>query len=223
MIVWDGGNNDFPFFRSNLEITVADPLRVGDETGYFPGEVNLRRAAIIVINKVNAATEAQVSALEQSIAAVNDTAHVVRTDSRITATDPACIAGKRVLVVEDGPTVTHGNMPGGAALAAARKFGAAEIIDPRPFAVGSIARLYGTYRHLGPVLPAMGYQPDQIRELQSTIESVPCDIVLSATPADLSRLMTLTKRVDRVFYDISEQPGDPLKGRILRFLADLRR
>lgn len=223
IIVWDGGNNDFPFFRPDLEITMTDPLRAGDETGYFPGEVNLCRAAIVVINKVNAATEAQIGALEQSITAVNAQAHVIRTASDITVTDPAWIIGKRVLVVEDGPTVTHGNMPGGAALAAARKFGAREIIDPRPFAVGSIAEAYRIYPHMGPVLPAMGYQPHQIHELQRTIESVPCDVVLSATPADLAGLLSLTKRVDRVFYDIAEQPGAPLKERTLRFLAGLRR
>ncbi len=223
VIIWDGGNNDFPFFRPDLEITVVDPLRAGDETHYFPGEVNLLRAAIIVINKVNVSTDAQISALERAVAAVNATAHIIRTSSDITVTDPACIGGKRVLVVEDGPTVTHGNMPGGAALEAARKFGAGEIIDPRPFAVGSIAGVYQTYPHLGPVLPAMGYNPKQIHELQQTIESIPCDVVLSATPADLSRLMTLTKRLDRVYYDIGEQPDSPLRGQILAFIGRLRR
>ncbi len=223
IIIWDGGNNDFPFFRPDLEITVADPLRVGDETGYFPGEVNLRRAVIVIINKVNVASKDQIDALKQSITAVNAAADVIETASDITVTDPDCIAGKRVLVVEDGPTVTHGNMPGGAALAAARKFGAGEIIDPRPYAIGSIAGVYHTYSHLGPVLPAMGYQPDQIRELQHTIESTPCDVVLSATPADLSRLMSLTKKLDRVFYGIAERPGSPLKEQILSFLARLHR
>lgn len=223
IIIWDGGNNDFPFFRPDLEITVVDPLRVGDETGYYPGEVNLRRAEIIVINKVNAATDAQIDDLKRSITMVNSAARIVGTRSDINVADPGRIYGKRVLVVEDGPTVTHGSMSFGAGVAAARKFGAIEIIDPRPFAVGSIREAYLSYPHIGPVLPAMGYQPQQLKELKRTIEAVPCELILVATPIDLSSLLSLKIPVARVFYDIAEQPGNPLKECILSFLGTIQR
>ncbi|KAF0218525.1 MAG: GTPase-like [Geobacteraceae bacterium] len=222
VIIWDGGNNDFSFFRPDMEITVVDPLRIGDETAYFPGEVNLRRAQVVVINKTNAALAANIQALEQTVAALNPSALLVKTDSEITVSDPVAIKGKSVLVVEDGPTITHGKMPNGAGFAAAGKFGAGRIIDPRPYAAGSIAEVFRTYPHIGPVLPAMGYRDDQIEELRRTIEAVPCDMVLSATPIDIERLMSFTKPVNRVFYDIAEQKEAPLRAIISGFVADIR-
>lgn len=217
IIIWDGGNNDFSFFRPDLEITVADPLRVGDETAYFPGEVNLRRAGVVVINKVNAAEEAQVNALEQRIVAVNPAARVIRADSEISAPEALTIAGKSVLVVEDGPTITHGNLPSGAGLAAASIYKAARVIDPRPYAVGSLTEVFRRYPHIGPVLPAMGYRPEQIEELRQTIAAVPCDLVLSATPIDLNRLLMLERPVVRVLYDLSETGSKPLAELVARF------
>lgn len=222
VIIWDGGNNDFSFFRSDLEITVTDPLRVGDETAYFPGEINLRRAGVIVVNKANAATGENIQALEQTIAAINPSAPLIETFSEITMTESASIKGKSVLVVEDGPTITHGKMPSGAGFAAAGKFGAGRVVDPRPYAEGSIAEVFRNYPHIGPVLPAIGYREDQIEELRRTIEAVPCDMVLSATPIDIKRLMSLTKPVERVFYNITEQKDAPFKMIISRFIADIR-
>lgn len=222
VIIWDGGNNDFPFLRPDLEITVADPLRAGDELAYFPGEVNLRRAAVVVINKIDTAAEAQIRQLEKNIAEVNPQAMVIHTASAISVADPASVRGKGVLVVEDGPTITHGNMASGAGLVAARLYGAGRIIDPRPYAVGSLAGVYRDYPHIGPVLPALGYRPEQVEELRRTIEATPCDLVLSATPIDLNRLMSLSRPVLHVRYEISEQPAAPLRALILRFLATIR-
>lgn len=219
VIIWDGGNNDFPFYRPDLEITIADPLRPGDETSYFPGEVNLRRADIVVINKINAAEEKNIRAVEMAVISVNPTARIVRTASRITVKNPADINGKAVLVIEDGPTITHGGLAGGAGLFAAREFQAGSIIDPRPYAVGSIAEIFRNYPHIGPLLPAMGYSTAQTEELRQTIESSPCDMVLSATPIDINRIMTLSKPVKRVFYDIAEETGAPLKTIVSTFLA----
>jgi len=219
VIIWDGGNNDFPFFRPDLEITVADPLRSGDETAYFPGEVNLRRAAVVIVNKINAVDAETVRRLEKAVAAVNDQAQIVRTASEITVECADDIRGKRVLVVEDGPSVTHGNLPSGAGLAAAAQFGAAEVIDPRPFASGSLLDTFRSYPHIGPVLPAMGYSDLQREELRMTIEAVPCDMVLSATPIDLASVVRPTKPVCRVFYEIREEKGEPLKSIISSFLT----
>jgi predicted GTPase len=219
IILWDGGNNDFPFFRPDLEITVTDPLRGGDETSYFPGEVNLRRADVVIINKVNAATGKEVLELEKSIGSINRSAALIRTASRISVSDGDEIAGKRVLVIEDGPSITHGGLPSGAGLAAAGIFRAASVVDPRPYAVGSISEIYRKYPHMGKVLPAMGYREEQIRELKETIENTPCDIVLSATPIDLNRIISLSKPLKRVFYDIEEEPGHPLRERVIKFMA----
>lgn len=210
-IIWDGGNNDFPFFRPDLELTLVDPLRAGHETAYFPGEVNLRRAGIIIINKANAASPDQLARLERSIASANPDARVVRTDSVISADSPESIRGKRVLVVEDGPTVTHGGMPSGAGLVAALEFGAAEVVDPRPHAVGSIAEAYAAHPHIGPVLPAMGYSGEQLVDLAATIGRTPCDLVLSASPFDLARLVPAIRPINRVYYEIREVDGRPLR------------
>lgn len=221
VIIWDGGNNDFPFFRPELEITIVDPLRPGDETGYFPGEVNLRRAQVVIINKANAVSEEVTRSLELSVRAVNPTAQIVRTSSVISLVnaDPAAIAGKTVLVVEDGPSVTHGSRPSGAGIAAALQFGAAQMVDPRPYAVGSIRAIFDAYPHVGPLLPAMGYSKQQVEELRCTMASVPCDMVLSATPIDLSRIMALPRPTVRVTYDISEEVDAPLRTRVLATLV----
>jgi len=222
IIIWDGGNNDFPFFRPDLEITIADPLRSGDETSYFPGEVNLRRAHIVVINKVNAAAKEKVLELEDTVRSINPSARVIKTMSKITVNGSGDIAGKTVLVIEDGPTVTHGKMAGGAGFAAAKEFHAGSVVDPRPYAVGSIAAIYRNHPHIGPVLPAMGYRPEQIEELSRTIESTPCDLVLSATPIDLNRIMTLSRPIKRVYYDIEEDEEAPLKEIVSQFLSGIR-
>ena len=219
VIIWDGGNNDVPFIRANLEITVADPLRVGDEVAFYPGEVNLRRAAAVVINKCNTAPAASVEQLKKTIVAINPDAVVIKTASEISVADPAAVRGKNVLVIEDGPTITHGNMPSGAGLIAALQNGAAQVIDPRSYAVGSLADIYRTYPHIGPVLPAMGYRPEQVEELRQTVAAVPCDLVLIATPIDLSRITPIVHPVLHVRYDIAEEPHFPLKALMTRFIA----
>ncbi len=215
LIIWDGGNNDLPFFRPDLEVVVADPLRPGHETAWYPGEVNLRRAGIVVINKVNAADPAAVAAVEAAVRSVNPDAAVVHTASLVSAAEGERIRGKRVLVVEDGPTVTHGSMPGGAGLAAAQQYGAAEIVDPRPWVVGSLAEAFARYPHIGPVLPAMGYRPEQVGDLTETIAAVPCDLVLAATPIDLGRLVQVEKPILGISYDIAETNGTPLRDALL--------
>jgi len=203
-IVWDGGNNDTPFFRSDWEIVVADPHRAGHELTYFPGEVNLRRADVVVINKVDSASPQAVEAVRKNIKAVNARAIVIETASRVAVAAPEGINGRRVLVVEDGPTVTHGEMPYGAGLIAAREFGAAEVVDPRPYAAGSIRSTYESYPHLTNLLPAMGYSSSQRQELEDTINAVPCDLVLVATPIDLSHIIKITKPYLRVTYEVEE-------------------
>lgn len=218
LIIWDGGNNDLPFFRSDMEIVVADPLRPGHETAWYPGEVNLRRANLVVINKVNAAEPAAISSVESSVRRVNPAATIIRTSSMVSAQDGELIKGKRVLVVEDGPTVTHGSMPSGAGLAAALQYGAAEVVDPRPWVQGSLAEIYNRYPHIGPVLPAMGYRPEQVMELSATIAAVPCDLVLAATPIDLARLVKTTRRIVRIAYNITETTGTPLRDAFHSFL-----
>jgi predicted GTPase len=222
VIIWDGGNNDFPFFHPDLAITITDPLRPGDETSYFPGEVNLRRGDVVVINKINAAAIEKVHDLEETVRSINPAAQIIRTGSRIKVNGAAEIAGKSVLVIEDGPTITHGRMAGGAGLAAAMEFHAGSVVDPRPYAFGSIAAVFRSYPHIGTVLPAMGYGPEQVRELKLSIESTPCDMIISATPIDICRIMTLTKPVKRVFYDIEEEEGSPLEEIISQFLARIR-
>jgi len=204
VILWDGGNNDFPFYRSDLEIVVADPHRAGHELRYYPGETNFRRAGVIVINKMDTASKDQVDIVLRNIKMVNPKASVIRANSAITAENGRAIAGKRVLVIEDGPTVTHGGMKFGAGFVAAQKYGAAEIIDPRPFAVGSIKKTFLKYNHLDKVLPAMGYGEKQVRELAETINRTDCDLVVSGTPIDLNRVLTTNKKLLRVRYELQE-------------------
>src|ERR1039457_2177857 len=209
IILWDGGNNDTPFYKSDLEIVVADPLRPGHELSYFPGEVNLRRADVVVINKVDTAARHDVETVRHNIHASNPTARILETACRVSAPTPELVKGKRVLVVEDGPTLTHGEMPYGAGVVAARQCGAAELVDPRPYAVGSIRGTYEHYRHLTNLLPAMGYSAMQRHELEETIRRTPCDLVLIATPIDLKRVIKLDKPNLRVTYEVDEltKPG----------------
>jgi predicted GTPase len=204
VILWDGGNNDLPFYRPTLHVVVADPLRLGNELTYYPGEANLRMADIVVINKVDTADLAATEELRGHVRAANPEARIVEAASPVMADGAERITGRRVLVVEDGPTLTHGEMRFGAGTVLARKFGAAEIIDPRSFAVGSIAATYTTYPAIGPLLPAMGYGDAQIRDLEATIAKVPCDLVIVGTPIDLSRLVKIDKPVVRARYELQE-------------------
>lgn len=208
VILWDGGNNDLPFYRPDLHITVADPHRPGHEVSYYPGETNLRMAHVIVINKVNTASSDDVALVEKNIKIVNPRATVIACDSPVSVSDPAAIKGKRVLCVEDGPTVSHGEMCYGAAHVAANANGAAEIVDPRRYAVGSIKDTFAKYPHCQHVLPAMGYGDKQIQELEKTINAADCDVVLIGTPIDLSRVLEINKPAVRVSYELAERrPG----------------
>jgi len=211
VILWDGGNNDFSFYKSDLEIVVADPHRAGHELRYHPGETNFRRAKVIVINKMDTAKKDQVEIVLANIKNLNPKAVIIRANSKITVEDGGAIAGKRVLVIEDGPTLTHGGMKFGAGIVAAQKYGAAEIIDPRPFAVGSIKKTFEKYSHLDRVLPAMGYGEKQTKELDETIDRIDCDLVVSATPIDLKRVITPNKKMLRVGYELEEIGSPTLK------------
>ena len=222
VILWDGGNNDFPFFRPDLFIVVVDPLRAGHETTYHPGETNLRLADVLVINKVDSASEEQIAAVSASIERLNPRATRIMARSLVTVEDPAAVRGKRVVVVEDGPTLTHGEMRYGAGVVAAQRFGASEIVDPRPYAVGSIRDTFERWPHLDRLIPAMGYGERQIAELEETINAVPADLVLVGTPIDLGRVMRLDKPALRVRYEL-EEIGEPnLRGILTRFVADRR-
>jgi predicted GTPase len=209
VILWDGGNNDFPFYKPDLYVVVADPLRPGDERHYHPGETNLRMADVVVINKIDSAEPAAIDAVRASIAELNPRADVVTARSDLTLVGPQ-IEGKRVVVVEDGPTLTHGGMAYGAGIVAARRFGAAGLVDPRPVAVGSILAVLDRYPGLEPLVPAMGYGPAQIAELEATLNAVDADLVLSATPIDLTRLVHLNKPITRVRYELSPVDGKSL-------------
>ena len=202
VILWDGGNNDLSFFRPDLTITVADPHRPGHEVRYYPGETNFRIADVILINKVNTAKEADIAAIEANAKAMNPKAKVVRADSAIHCTNAEQVKGKKVLVVEDGPTLTHGGMRYGAAHVAARQFGAASLVDPRPYAAGTMKDVYQKYNHLTDILPAMGYGQKQIADLEATINAAPCDLVLIGTPIDLAKLIKINKPALRVSYEL---------------------
>ncbi len=204
VILWDGGNNDLPFYNTDLHIVVVDPHRAGHETAYHPGEANLRKADIALINKVDSADPTDVEKVKATITAVNPQAKIIMANSPITVDDPETVAGKKVLVIEDGPTLTHGEMAYGAGVIAAEKLGAAELIDPRPFAVGSIKDTFAKYNHLSRLLPAMGYGQIQIEELERTINDSPAELVLIGTPIDLRRIMKLDKPALRVRYDLEE-------------------
>jgi len=221
IIVWDGGNNDFPFIKSDLHIVLVDPHRAGHETRYHPGETNLRMADVVVINKVDTAPPEKVMALREAVAEVNPEAVVIEAALPIFVDDESAIRGKRVLVVEDGPTLTHGEMSFGAGVIAARRFGAREIVDPRPYAVGSIKETYDKYPHLGTVLPAMGYGERQVRELAETINAADCDLVLIATPVDLRRIAELDRPALRVRYELQEIGKPDLEGVLCEFLRSV--
>jgi predicted GTPase len=215
VVLWDGGNNDLPFFRPDLHIVLADPHRPGHETRYYPGETNLRMADLVLINKVDTADAAALARVEENVRRVNPRATVLRADSPITVDAPDRVRGRKVLVIEDGPTLTHGEMAYGAGRVAAERLGAGAIIDPRPYAQGSLREVFRSYGQLTDVLPAMGYGPTQIAELEETIRRAPCDVVLVATPIDLPRLLRIDKPVLRVRYELREH--DP--GALARALA----
>ena len=202
VIVWDGGNNDIPFYKPDLHIVVADPHRAGNELTYYPGETNLRMADVVIINKVGTADPKNVELVEENIRTVNPKAKILKAESPITADKPELIKGRKVLVIEDGPTLTHGNMPYGAGAILSRKLGASELVDPRPYAVGSIRETFKKYSHLGTILPAVGYGERQIAELKETIDRTPCDVVVIGTPIDLRRVMKIDKPTVRVKYEL---------------------
>ena len=204
VIVWDGGNNDTSFYAADLYIVIADPHRPGHEMMYHPGETNVRRADVVIVNKVQTADRHDILTVKDNIAKLNPGALIIEAASPIVVDDPALIKGKRVLVVEDGPTVTHGGMTYGAGTIAAEDYGAAEIIDPKPHAVGSIAEIYAKYKHLGAILPAMGYGKEQVRELEETINRSGCDVVVSGTPVDLRRVVKVNMPIVRVRYELDE-------------------
>lgn len=201
IIVWDGGNNDTPFYRPDIHVVLFDPHRAGHELRYFPGETNMLMADIAIINKVNTASLAQVELVRKNIERHTPNARIVLAESPVLVSNPEQISGKRVLVVEDGPTLTHGEMPYGAGLIAAKTYGAAEVVDPRPYAKGTIHEIYLLYPHTGPVLPAMGYSSEQVQDLEDTINNAPCDLVLFATPIQLTRILSINKPTIRVRYE----------------------
>jgi predicted GTPase len=217
IIIWDGGNNDTPFFKPDLHITITDPHRPFHEISYYPGETNFRMADIIIINKERTATKGSIRTIRENIRRFNPRALVVDANSVITVNDPAIIQGRRVLVVEDGPTLTHGGMSYGAGTIAARQFGA-KPVDPRPYARGSIRKTLMKYPHLGSILPAMGYSPGQVRELERTINRVPCDAVISGTPIDLRRIINVRKPIVRIRYNLEETSRPNLREIVKDFL-----
>jgi predicted GTPase len=204
VILWDGGNNDFSFYVPDLQITVADPLRAGNEVSFYPGEVSLRTAHVVIINKIDSASPEQIQIVRENIARTNPKAIVIDAASPITVDHPEFIRGKRVLCVEDGPTLTHGMMKYGAGIVAARKFQAAQIVDPRPYISGELVQTFRTYPEIGTLLPAMGYSEVQKRDLEDTINRTDCETVIIATPIDLNRIITIEKPAVRVSYELQE-------------------
>ncbi len=202
VIVWDGGNNDLPFYKPDLHIVVSDPHRAGHELAYYPGESNLRAADVVVLNKVDTADLANIAAVRENVRKANPAAIIVEAASPIFVENPSAIRDKRVLVVEDGPTLTHGDMAYGAGVVAARRYGACEIIDPRPYAVRTIAQTFEKYPNTGALLPAMGYGEEQVKDLEETINATPCDLVIIGTPIDLRRVVKIEHPVDRVYYEL---------------------
>jgi predicted GTPase len=221
VLLWDGGNNDLPFYRPDLYITVADPLRAGDERTYYPGETNVRMADVVLINKIDSADAQQVAAVEASVHELNPRATILKGNSAVALDHPEAVTGKRVLVIEDGPTLTHGGMKFGAGTVAARRAGAAEIVDPRPFVTGTIAGIFARY-DVGPVLPAEGYSPSQLAELEDAVANTPCDAVVIGTPMDLRHVIRITKPAARATYEL-EETGEPrLKDQLGSVIARAR-
>jgi predicted GTPase len=211
VVVWDGGNNDMSFYKPDITVTVVDPLRAGHEIKYYPGEVNFRLADVIVVNKMDSADPKSVETILENIQKYNPRAKVIRAESVLHVDNPKIIKGKKVLVVEDGPTLTHGEMKMGAGTVAAKRFGAAQLADPRPYAVGAIKGTFASYPEIGVLLPAMGYGEQQVRDLEKTINCTECDAVVIATPIDLSRFMKINKPCTRVKYDLSLEAKKELK------------
>jgi predicted GTPase len=222
VIVWDGGNNDMSFYKPDLTITVVDPHRPGHEVSYYPGATNVRLADVIVVNKVDSAKKEGVDVVIANCAKVNPKALVIKANSPITVDNPELIRGKRVLVIEDGPTLTHGEMKYGAGTIAAQQFGARDIVDPRPYAVKSIAETYAKYPNTGVLLPAMGYGDAQLRDLEATIDQVPCDTVIIGTPIDLRRIITIKKPSVRVKYSLEEITKPDLTDVLQKFIGSVR-
>jgi predicted GTPase len=218
IILWDGGNNDTPFYTPDLSIVVADPLRVGNELSYYPSETNLRMADLVIINKVDSADPQSIFTLRENIRKVNKKAHIMEAASPVDAEHSELITGKRVLVIEDGPTLTHGEMKFGAGTVAARKFGASDIVDPRPYCTGEIRKTFESYPGIGVLLPAMGYSDKQVKDLEETINKVPCDTVIIGTPINLKRIIKMNKPAVRVSYELKEI-GSPDLSAILRDFA----
>ncbi len=222
VVLWDGGNNDLPFYKTDLHIVLVDPHRPGHEIRYHPGETNLRMAEVVLVSKAGSASQAGIEEVMANVARVNPRAHCIRADSVLSVSDEAAIRGKKVLVIEDGPTLTHGEMSYGAAHLAARRFGAAQIVDPRPYAVGSIKQTFAKYTHLVDILPAMGYGEQQVRDLKASIDAVPCDLILVGTPFDLSRLIQTSRPMIRVGYSLDPSVAGELNGVLDNFLARTR-
>ena len=220
VIVWDGGNNDTPFYRSDLEIVVADPHRPGHELLYHPGEVNLLRAGVIVINKIDTAQMVNIATIHRNVQERNPKARLIETESHISVDHPESLRSARALVIEDGPTLTHGGMAYGAGVIASRREGAAKLVDPRPYAVGSLGEVFAHFPHIGPLLPAMGYSQRQLSELEETIRRTPCDVVVIATPIDLGRIVQISKPTVRVTYDVVERSTLTLAQVLREFAAE---
>ncbi len=218
IILWDGGNNDFSFYKPDLTITVVDPHRPGHELTYYPGAINTRLADIIVMNKIDSASPENIQIVRENIAKVNPKALLIEAASPVSVDKPSVIAGKRVIVVEDGPTLTHGEMKYGAGVVAAKRYGVKEIVDPHPYAVGEIKKTYDKYKDAGAILPAMGYSPKQVKDLEKTINKAKCDAVVIATPIDLKRLVKINKPAVRVRYDLQEIGQPDLENVLKDFL-----
>ncbi|HHX95257.1 MAG TPA: GTPase [Clostridia bacterium] len=220
VIVWDGGNNDFSFYDADLAITIVDPHRPGHELNYYPGEVSLRMADVAVINKVDSATQEGIATVEKNIKKVNPGAKIIKADSTISVDNPEIIKGKRVLVVEDGPTLTHGEMKLGAGTVAAQRYGAKELVDPRPYTVGKLKETFNIYPNIGILLPAMGYGEAQLKDLEATINNTDCDAVIIGTPIDLNRIININKPSTRVHYDLNEIGDSNLNEIIQDFIKE---
>ncbi len=222
IILWDGGNNDWPFYKPDYMITVADAMRPGHEIGSFPGEVNVRLANAVIINKADQASKEAIEEIKRNVKVVNPRAEIAVAESEVVVDEPEAIKGKKVVIVEDSPTVTHGGSPYGAGYVAAKKYGAGEIVDPRPYAKGIIAEMYKEYTHMGPVIPSTGYTPEQIKALEETINSIPADVVVSGTPIRLERIINVNKPIIQVRYDVKIIEGPTIEDMINEFLERTR-
>jgi len=222
VILWDGGNNDWPFFRPNYMITVADAMRPGQEIYSFPGEVNVRMANAVIVNKISQAKSEDVNTVVRNIKAINPKAHIVKADMEVYVEKPSLISGKKVVIVEDSPSVTHGRLPYGAGYVAAKKYNVSEIVDPRPYAKGIIKKMYEEYPHMGPVIPSTGYTLEQLRDLENTLNAVDADVIILGTPADITRLINVNKPVIHVKYELKVLEGPSIAELIEEFLEKVK-